>query len=278
MPTAEPQNLSSKRLSPAQYAWLTDLVRRTSGLNLHLGKQELVKARLSKWLRKLRIDSYEEYLVRLRDDATGEELAALMDVLTTNQTFFFRERAQLGCLAAHVLPHCAGRRLRIWSAGCSTGEEPYSIAIALHEHLRGAEALDWKILGTDISRRCLEAALRGVYPEDKVAGVPPAYLTNHFEPVRDAMGARFRVKAHLRSKVDFARLNLMSSWPMKGPFDAIFCRNVMIYFEKSFQEELVNRLYGLLRPKGILVIGSAESLTNRAHRFEYLEPAIYRRP
>jgi len=265
-------------LSDAQFRAISTLVKSICGIDLHDGKKELVKARLAKRIRLLRLRTFDEYITFVRDDAGGNELTTMLDSLSTNLTFFFRETMHFDYLQSHAIPRLmeqrkSQRRLRLWSAGCSTGEEPYSLAMMLLEHFPELRTWDVRILATDLSTRVLAQAREGAYDAGRVRQVPAPLAARYFVP--DAQRERFRVCDEVRSKIAFARLNLMEPWPMRGPFDVIFCRNVMIYFDKPTQETLVRRFHGLLPPGGLLMVGHSESLTGIAHTFHYVRPAVY---
>jgi chemotaxis protein methyltransferase CheR len=201
----------------------------------------------------------------------------MIDCLTTNKTNFFREPAHFDYLARQILPKRAEKRLRIWSAGCSTGEEPYTIGIHLRENIPDIDRWDVRILATDISTRVLEKARAALYTEDALDDLPPGLSTHYF--VKTAIDGKrgFEVVPAVRRMVSFAHLNLMGDWPMKGPFDVIFCRNVMIYFEKPIQQKLIERFRLLLPLGGHLFVGHSESMAGLEHRFTYVQPATYRR-
>jgi len=262
------------RLKKAQFETISQLVYRTAGINLHPGKQELVKARLTKRLRALGLKSLDAYMEYLRHDSPKEELSALVDVMTTNKTSFFREPQHFDYLCRQIVPKLRDRKVRLWSAGCSSGEEPYSIAILLNERIPDLSLWDFRILATDLSNRMLERAQHGIY-EQSCRDVPPLFISKYFKCL-GTNGARcYQIIERLRRQVQFARLNLVGEWPMKGPFDVIFCRNVMIYFDKPTQEQLVSRFWNLLKPGGHLLVGHSESLAGSQHRFHYVQPAIY---
>jgi chemotaxis protein methyltransferase CheR len=208
----------------------------------------------------------------------------MLDALSTNLTSFFRENEHFEYLANHILPRIVnrseqtGRRLRVWSAGCSSGEEPYSIAVTINEKVPSLRSWDAKILATDISTRVLARAAEGVYNDSRVKTVPPQARAKYFDCIETRPERLYRVAGSIRSLVHFARLNLMNRWPMQGPFDVIFCRNVMIYFDKDTQGKLINRFYDLLAPGGTLFIGHSESLAGVNHKFNYTQPTIYQRP
>ncbi|MBN1942051.1 MAG: chemotaxis protein CheR [Phycisphaerae bacterium] len=263
--------------SEEHFEEISALVHQLAGIHLHEGKKELVKARLAKRTRQLQLQSLDEYIAYVRNDTTGRELILMLDALSTNLTFFFRESKHFDYLRDKMLPRLfqGQKKIRIWSAGCSSGEEPYSIAMLLRETLPSHSFLDVRILATDLSTRVLSTACRGVYDEDAFRDTPAVLVQKYFELVQSRPKRIYRVLPLLRDMIHFARLNLMDAWPMKGPFDVIFCRNVMIYFDKPTQNRLVNRFYDLLADGGALLLGHSESLTGTKHRFRYSQPATY---
>lgn len=268
-------------LSDAELLKIGELVKATAGINLHEGKKGLIRARLTKRLRELGLRSFTEYLSYLRRSPGGEEFSTMLDMLSTNVTTFFREADHLTYLREKVLSrivssgHQRGRRLRVWSAGCSSGEEPYSVAIVVADAVPSNEGWDMKILATDLSTRVLEKARRGVYSADRIKDVPLGQRAKYFTCIQRKPETLFQINDALREKVYFARLNLMGPWPMKGLFDVIFCRNVMIYFDKPTRERLVNRYWKMLSPGGVLFIGHSESLTGTDHAFKFVQPTVY---
>jgi chemotaxis protein methyltransferase CheR len=275
--------LQTTELTDAQFATISDTVRRLCGIHLHEGKTALVKARLNKRLRALGLTGYGQYVDRIQQDAGGSEAAAMLEALSTNHTFFFREPQHFEVLRRSVIPamlaqHRDDRCLRLWSAGCSSGEEPYSIAITLKEAITDLERWDVGILATDLSRRVLHAAREGIYPEDRLRETPPKQVMEHFTCLPDRSQRRYRVSDALRQIVHVAHLNLVEPWPMKGPFDVIFCRNVMIYFDKATQQRLIDRFWDQLARGGTLFIGHSESLAGVRHRFRYVRPTVYEKP
>ncbi len=258
------------------FAEISRTVASVAGIQLREGKEGLVRARLARRLRQLGARSYREYLERVRADASRRELAHMVDLLTTNKTSFFREPAHFAVLRDAVAPAFAREPggLRVWSAGCSSGEEPYTIAMVLRAALADAEYRAARVLATDISERVLARARAGVYPDEAAADVEPALRARHFAR---AEGGGWAVNAATRAPVHFAPLNLMGAWPMRGPFHAVFCRNVMIYFDKPTQAALVARFHALLAPGGYLFVGHSESLSAVEHSFAYVQPAVYRK-
>jgi len=243
-----------------------------AGLAIPAGKEGLVRSRVSKRLRDRRIPSFSAYLDAVEAESNGDEMVRLIDLLTTNKTDFFREPAHFDYLLAKVLPPVVAARtpLRIWSAGCSTGEEPYTLSMLLKESL--PERYDFRILATDISTRVVAAARKGEYTDQQLGDVSRERRARWFTPTAPGHA---QAVPELRSPVSFAHLNLMATWPMSGPFDVILCRNVMIYFDKPTVTRLVARFHDLLAPGGHLFIGHSESLTAIEHRYRYVQPAVY---
>jgi chemotaxis protein methyltransferase CheR len=269
--------LAAADLNPKQFQKISDMVYRTAGINLKEGKEALVRARLMKRLRFLGMNRVEDYIEFIDSDQGTGEVAALIDVMTTNKTSFFREVDHFHFLREQVLPGLNMPRVRFWSAACSSGEEPYTLAILLREHLPEVERKDVRILATDISRRMLDKALQAVYPQDVVGEVPlPAYR-KYFAARHNDRSGSCQVAAEARALVHFTYLNLMDPWPMKGLFQVIFCRNVMIYFDKPTQQELINRFWDCLEPGGHLFVGHSEGLSSVKHRFRYVRPAVYQK-
>jgi chemotaxis protein methyltransferase CheR len=259
-------------LSAEQFREISRTVYEISGIQLPAGKEGLVRSRLSKRLRAIGVTTYGQYLECVRD-RRGAELKEMVDALTTNKTNFFREPAHFDFLRDKMLPGLEGGPLRIWSAGCSSGEEPYTLGMVLRDSMPDLARRDVKILATDISHRVLAQAKAGVYGDGPASDVAPDVLRRHF--TRTPAG--YEVSPAVRSLVTFASLNLMGKWPMRGPFQAIFCRNVMIYFDRPTQETLINRYYDLLQPGGYLFVGHSESLSALKHDFAYIQPAVYRK-
>lgn len=267
----------SLEISLKQFEKISGLVYQIAGIDLHEGKEELVKARLIKRLRHLKLSNFERYIKYLNDDKSGEELRAMVDVLTTNKTNFFRESEHLDFLRDKVIPNFGRGPIRIWSAGCSSGEEPYSIAIVLCEEIPDIAIRDIRILATDISDRMMEKARKGIYDGEAVKTLPPLLKQKYFESSYAGSRQQNKVSPMIQSMISFAKLNLMEEWPMRGPFEAIFCRNVMIYFDKPTQERLVGRFWSMLREGGYLFVGHSESLTFLKHEYRYLQPAVYQK-
>lgn len=267
---------ASHELNEKQFRTISDLVYRHCGINLKDGKEALVRARLMKRFRAIGMDSVESYLELIESKAGDHELDHMIDAMTTNKTSFFREIEHFKYLREVVLPQFKGRRMRFWSAACSSGEEPYSLAMLLKEHLSDRDRRDALILATDISRRMLEKGTKALYSENTLKDLPSTYLQKYFVRSQSTACA-YQVSDAVRSMVRLARLNLMDSWPMKGPFHVIFCRNVMIYFDRATQQQLINRFWEILEPGGYLFVGHSEGLSAITHKFKYVRPATYRK-
>jgi chemotaxis protein methyltransferase CheR len=268
------------------YDQICSLVYELSRINLGPDKQELVAARLGKRLRALNLPNYREYCRFLKCAEGLDELQNLVDVISTNHTFFYREGQHFEFLEQTVIKEFVGSRkqagersLRCWSAACSTGEEAYSIAISLATKIGQHTGYDWELDSSDISSRVLESAQKGVYSEDRISKLSLDIRRRFFQKGVGPYAGLYRVKEEIRSKTRWHHLNLFDKqWPFTKPFHVIFCRNVMIYFDRRSQEELVNRLTRQLVPGGFLMIGHSESLSGVSHNLKALHPAIYRRP
>lgn len=267
----------SVELNDRQFNKITRIVYQVSGINLKGGKEALVRARLMKRVRALRMGSIDAYLKFIASTEGAQELGFMIDAMTTNKTSFFREADHFTFLQKTVLPELKDPRIRFWSAACSSGEEPFTLAIVLRETLADIDSRDCLILATDISNRMLEKAGQAFYSEDALREIPGSLIQKYFTKAGNGSMRAFRVKENIRSMVRIAQLNLMNAWPMKGPFNVIFCRNVMIYFDKPTQEKLINRFWDLLAPGGYLFVGHSEGLSTISHQFHYVRPATYRK-
>jgi len=248
-----------------------------AGISLSDAKRTLVIARLSKIVRTMRLPSFDAYLDFLERQGTASDAQDFVNALTTNLTRFYREEHHFAHLVTHVgelmkmRTSQSEKRLRIWSAGCSTGQEPYTIALSLLDAWPELKRWDMKILATDIDTSVIAKAATGIYPETELNGLS-AERVRLFERVADG---RIRIPPAIASLVSFKPLNLMAPWPMKGPFDAIFCRNVAIYFDKATQGEVFGRLGKILAPGGFLYIGHSENLGNGSTGFRLVGKTIY---
>ncbi|AWK87413.1 CheR family methyltransferase [Azospirillum thermophilum] len=271
-----------------------------AGIALAPHKVEMVYSRLARRLRDLRLPDFDSYCALLEGEDGAAEVGYLVNALTTNLTSFYREAHHFEFLAHHALPEFRARnarshihpgphpgspaphptrpRLRIWSAGCSSGPEPYTIAMVLASTL-GAELPHWdaRILATDIDTHMVETARRGVYPAEMTSGIPPAVRDRFTHRTRDRGEPAVAMDDALRRLITFKPLNLLEPWPMKGPFDAIFCRNVLIYFDRPGRMKVIDQFARMLPPDRYLFLGHSESLYGVSSRFRQVGPTIYQR-
>jgi chemotaxis protein methyltransferase CheR len=264
----------------SEFRRLRDLVHARTGIALSDAKRELVYGRLARRLRKLNLASFAEYC-QLVERPQSDELQELTNAITTNLTSFFRENYHFEQLATQALPQLEAermstRRLRLWSAGCSTGEEPYSLAVIMREQLAHLSHWDIKLLATDIDSKVVATAADGAYAEERFKGVSPERVRNWFPAVPGRPGLR-AASADLKALITFKQLNLLEPWPMKGPFEVIFCRNVVIYFDKATQRTLFDRMADLQNPGDWLFIGHSENLHNVTDRYKLVGRTVYRR-
>jgi chemotaxis protein methyltransferase CheR len=270
---------SSPVLKENEFQKISQLAYEHFGLDLHAGKQGLVAARLSKTLRQLGLSSFQNYYDFVKADRTGAALAVMVDQLTTNHTSFFREPAHFDFLRKTIFPALRTRsQIAIWSAACSTGEEPYSIAMSLLEEAPREAAAKVKIKASDISHRVLDKAMQGIYSEDRISAIPDAMRARYLTKAPVAPGNRRCVSGSVRSMVQFEHLNLNAAMPAGYLCPVIFCRNLMIYFDKPTQQRLVQRLSQQLEEGGYLFVGHSEGLASITHDLEYVGPATYRKP
>ena len=263
-------------LDDATFCAIRDLVGQTAGIVLSDAKKALVAARLARRLKEVGDRDPRAYLERLRHDRSGTELVALIDAISTNVTYFFRESPHFDFTSEKVTEwvRAGQRRLRVWCAASSTGEEPYSIAITLAE-IPGIEKVDVRILATDISTKVLSVAMSGLYDEKKIADSPSYIRERYFERRADG---QVQVVRRLRDWIRFRRFNLTElPSPLAGPLDLIFCRNVMIYFDNPRREKLAHEFSRLLAPGGFLIIGHSESLAAAKSAVRLVQPSIYQR-
>ena len=260
---------------------LRQLVKKVTGIHLSDQKRELVYGRLARRLRALGLTSFAQYRKALEEDS-GQELVEFCNAITTNLTSFFREPHHFDYLRDQLLQPLARdaagtRRLRIWSAACSTGEEPYSIAMTLLESLPDLRRWDVRILATDLDSDVLARAKRGVYAEDRVKNLSAQRRDRFFNQKREGDGLCYEVAPELRELITFKQLNLMHPLPMRGPLQAIFCRNVIIYFDKETQRDLFGRISQLQRPGDLLFLGHSESLFKVSEVYALMGKTVYRR-
>lgn len=260
---------------------LRKLVNQYTGISLSDAKRELVYNRLSRRLRYHNIKSFRHYCELLQSNSGGQEIIHFTNAITTNLTAFFRESHHFDFLKTNILDkyvnNSSSRRLRLWSAGCSTGEEPYSMAMTIKARGDITDGADIRILGTDLDSTVLETAKQAVYPKEKLKKIPLHQAKRWFLRGSQSNAGLVQVKPAVRRLVTFRRLNLLEGWPMKGPFDAIFCRNVVIYFDKATQQRLVDRFADLLVDEGFLFLGHSESLFKVSERFGLVGQTIYQK-
>jgi chemotaxis protein methyltransferase CheR len=274
-------------LSDKDYQDIAAFVHKASGINLLDGKKELVRARLIKRINQLEFRDFKSYFRYATTDASGDELVFLLDALATNLTSFFREPQHFDFMAKVFLPELekkrkkpggGGPRLRIWSAACSSGEEPYTIAmVVLEKNPYFANGGDFRILATDLSTKVLNVAKKGQYGPESVKNINPVAVKSFMVKTPTDKGSYFTVTPQLRNLISFRRFNLMDPLPYKGPMDLIFCRNVMIYFDRETIGQLIAKFHKLLEIGGYLFIGHSESLSGLTHDYQYVAPCIYRK-
>jgi chemotaxis protein methyltransferase CheR len=268
-------------LSDRDFARICHLLKARAGIDLGPGKRTLVYGRLARRVRLLDLHSFDAYL-QIVEDPDSPESGPFLNALTTNVTEFFREGHHFELLARRVLPEvqqrqAARKRVRLWSAGCSTGEEPYSLAMVVAESFPLDQGWDVKILATDIDSDVLAEAARGIYTADRAAKIGGERLGRHFLRGSGAHGGQVRIRDEVRRLVTFKHLNLIGPWPMNGPFDAIFCRNVLIYFDGQTRRQLAGRFVEVLGDPGFLFLGHSESLVAGNLTVESFGPTAYRK-
>jgi chemotaxis protein methyltransferase CheR len=275
---AQPLPLSMEKLSPKVFDAFKELIYRESGITLGPQKEALVASRLAKRMRALGMRSYEKYLDYVAHDTEANELVQLLDAISTNVTHFFREERHFDMLSRTIKEWSdkGQREFRIWCAASSTGEEPYSLAITLSEVL--PPDANFKILASDISTTVLDKAEAAVYQERHVEKIDRMVLQRYFQKGHGKASGHYRVKKELRDHLTFRRLNLSRTpFPLEGPFDMVFCRNVMIYFDNAIRQGVLDQVQRLLRPGGYFVVGHSECMTGIAEGFKVVEPAVYRK-
>ena len=267
-------------LEDADFHRLRDIVYNEAGIKLSDVKKILMQSRLMKRLRELRLDSFSEYYDYLVENYEDEKIN-FINLITTNKTDFFRENDHFEFMKNVVLPEFEKRgvkELRIWSAGCSTGEEPYTIAMVTNEFFSSKNSPEILILATDIDTQVLQKAKDGIYPEDHLATVDRNYVKKYFTAGTGENEGLFRVNNSLKQLVYFRRLNLLQDeYPMKKKFDIIFCRNVIIYFDRETQKKLFGKFYHYLKDDGYLLIGHSENITSLTDKFMLSGRTIYRK-
>lgn len=267
-------------LTDREFEQFQSLIYQQVGIKLDDQKKTMLVSRLGKRLRALELSSFQAYLDNVNGKEGKEELTQLLDLVSTNKTDFFREPAHFDFLREVVLPVAKDTRtLRIWSSASSSGEEAYTIAMTLCEAISDRSAWNIKILASDISTRVLAKAASGIYEEERVSTVPKDLVRRYFLRGKGEQANMVKIRPQLNEMVTFRRVNLMDpTFPIKQPLDVIFCRNVMIYFDRETQATLIAKFYQYLRPGGYLFIGHSESLQWIEHSFDYIKPTIYQKP
>lgn len=276
--TARPQSLPDR-----EFKRLAEFIYSECGIKLPPAKKTMLEARLHKRLRVLGMDSYSAYCDYLfTQSGMDNELICLIDTVTTNTTEFFREPKHFDILVQKVLPdylrrHSISEPLRLWSAGCSSGEEPYTLAMVLSEYARQNQGFRFSILATDISTQVLERAMRATYPEEKLSNVSMEYKKRYMLRGKNRCTGLIRFNQEVRSHISFQRLNFMEEFSFDKPKHIIFCRNVIIYFDRKTQENLLSRFCNSLEPGGNLFIGHSESITGMDLPLTPVAPTVYRK-
>jgi chemotaxis protein methyltransferase CheR len=262
------------------FDYLARMANERTGIVVSDDKFDMFYSRLAKRVRKLGLKSFAQYCNFIRDDASGQEVLELVNAITTNLTSFFRENHHFEYVAHTLIPRYQqdigrSREIKVWSAGCSTGEEPYSLAITFLEHLPPGWTV--RITATDIDSNVLERAASGIYPLERVNGLPKARLKRWFQKGKGKHQGEAKVKPEVRQLIQFGQLNLMHNWSLDGPFDIIFCRNVIIYFDRDTKARLVQRYAEAIKPEGHLFIGHSESLYKISDQFKLIGNTVYQR-
>jgi chemotaxis protein methyltransferase CheR len=264
------------------FDFIIALIYERCRIRLHDGKKSLIRARLGKRMRHLGFSTLPEYCHYLQSSGDELECTRVVDALTTNFTSFHREADHFKFLVETALPTYLAqvkgtRRFQIWSAACATGEEPYSIAFHLAEHYPPREGWDWRILASDISTQALDKARQGVYPEERLGTLPAEWRRRYFQYGVGSWKGHSRVRREIAERVEFQQINLLHQPPRPESFPVVFCRNVMIYFDRPTQEQVVHQLGRSLVPGGYLLVGHSESLTGLKVPYRCLKPSIYQR-
>lgn len=271
-------------MSDTDFQAISNIAYREAGLVFPPEKISLVQSRINRRLRQLKINSFSEYASFVKSDQGLDERKIMISSLTTNVSNFFRESHHFDILTEQVLPDLlsrarAGEKIRLWSAGCSTGQEPYSLAMTLLEYAPDAPKLDIKILATDIDPNVIATANQGYYEARVLNEIEVAFQEKYIETVKNGHKTGFFMKEIVRNMVSFRELNLLSKWPISGKFDVIFCRNVVIYFDEKTQLMLWPRFESVTAPAGWLFVGHSERLSDRLEtKFVIAGPTAYQRP
>lgn len=274
--SATPCPMELKPITDREFAQFQRLIHQIAGISLSPAKKAMVCGRLAKRVRELGLDSYGDYLQRLAGRHAQDELQTAVDLLTTNETFFFREKKHFEFLARHVqAARRPGLMFRAWSAACSSGEEPYSIAMVLAECLGDGP---WEVVASDISRRVLARGQGGCYAMERAEHIPTQYLRRYCLRGIGSKTDTFLIERFLRDRVRFVPINLNAALGNIGPFDVVFLRNVMIYFDMTTKQQVVARVAATLRSGGIFIVSHSETLHGISDALEQIVPSVYRKP
>lgn len=271
------------QMTDGEFQKLSQFIMKEYGIKLPPVKKVMLQSRLQKRLRTLNIPSFKEYIEFVfSKEGQAQEVVHMIDMVSTNKTDFFREPVHFEFLVNKGLNELAAtnirKKIKVWSAGCSSGEEPYTIAIVLNEFKNEHHNIDYEILGTDISSRILKSAVEAIYKEEKTEGIPTSLKKRYFLKSKDRLNPRVRVIPELRKKVRFGRLNLMDQvYGVKEQFDIVFCRNVLIYFDRENQESIIRKLCLNLKPGGLFFLGHSESITNLDVPLQQIQPTIFKK-
>jgi chemotaxis protein methyltransferase CheR len=269
-----------KTLSDDEFNYFRDIVYRETGIKLNDMKRSLLQSRLMRRMRELKLHTYEHYAEFVENNYEAE-IFNFINAVTTNKTEFFREHQHFDMMMDEVFPEfekSGKRKIRLWSAGCSTGEEPYSLAMTIKRYFGSNCKYDIKILATDIDTQVLSKAIGGVYTNDQIVGIGQDMVHEYFSRIDDKNGRMYQINEELRRLIVFKRLNLLDEkYPMKGRFDCIMCRNVIIYFDKNTQKTLFERFYNYLNDDGFLFVGHSENLSGLTSKFTLIGKTVYKK-
>ena len=267
------------KMSDAIFNKLSNFIYQELGIKMPEVKRVMLESRLHRRLKELNVNTFEEYcIIVFNKKGSNSEIVHMIDVVTTNKTDFFREPAHFDYLKSVILPQFTRRPLKIWSSACSSGEEPYTLAMVLQEAVENNQLYDYNILASDISTRMLKTGLDAIYPLQRLEGIPLNIIKKNFLKSKDPLNKTARIIPELRNKVTFIRLNLMEDLSeVKDMFDVIFCRNVLIYFDRQTQEKVINKLCGKLKNDGYFFLGHSESITGMNVSLVNQQPTIFKK-